>query len=105
MSIWMPWIEPENVSPAIPWIPVTLADSVSRKLVGSVLMSGHWIPIASMWIGSQLGHWKLLPSAAPTDSAMPKPGPARNEPSPRNAKLVACPESIVRRQSREAVER
>ena len=63
-SIWIPWIEPENVSPAMPWMPVTLADSVSRKLVGSVLMFGHWMPIESIWIGSQLGQLKLSPLAA-----------------------------------------
>ena len=77
MSIWMPWIEPENVEPVrCPSMPVTLADSVSRKLVGSVLMFGHWIPIESMWIGSQLGQLRSCsPSAAPTESVTPKSGP------------------------------
>ena len=32
MSIWMPWIEPEKVTPLKPLIPVTLADSARGEL-------------------------------------------------------------------------
>src|SRR5579862_6585458 len=70
---------------------VTLAESVSVKFDGSCSMFGQVRPIESIWIGSQLGHEKLLPVAPPTDSATLKFGPGANEPSPRNAKLVAEP--------------
>ncbi len=65
----------------MPWMPVTLADSVSTKLVGSVLMLGHWMPIESIWIGSQLGQLKLSPVAR-----------ADRE---RDAEALACPERAV----------
>ena len=65
MSIWMPLMAPENVRPAMPLIPVTLADRVRTKLAGSEVGSpfGHWMPISLIFIGSQSGHAKLLPLA------------------------------------------
>ena len=92
-SIWIPSIEPENVRPPIPWIPVTLADRVRTKLPGSEVGSpfGHWMPISLMWTGSQDGQAKLSPVAPPTERKMPKPGRALNEPLPRNSKLRASP--------------
>ena len=54
-------------------------------------MSGHSIPIALMWIGSQLGHLKLEPSAPPSVRKTPNPGRVWNEPSPLNWKLRASP--------------
>ena len=90
-SIWMPWIDPENSRPLIPLIPVTLAESVRMKFPGSVLMCGHWRPIASIRTGSQLGHLKLSPVAAPIANWTPKLSPAEKLPSPRNAKLDALP--------------
>ena len=44
MSIWMPSIEPENSRPAMPWMPVTLAERMRMKFVGSALMSGQRDP-------------------------------------------------------------
>ena len=91
-SIWMPSIEPENSRPAMPLIPVTLADSVRTKFAGSFsIVAGHLMPIELIWIGSQLGHLKLSPSAPPTLRKTPKPLLGWNEPSPRNAKLRASP--------------
>ena len=81
-SIWIPWIEPENSRPSIPLIPVTLAESVSVKFVGSVWMCGQVMPIASILIGSQLGHMKLSPPAEPTLRKTPKLSAVWNEPSP-----------------------
>ena len=90
-SILTPSIEPENSTPAMPWMPVTLADSVSTKLAGSAWMSGHSMPMAVMRTGSQLGHLKLSPLAPPTERNTPKPGRVWNEPSPRKAKFRASP--------------
>jgi hypothetical protein len=91
MSILMPSIEPENFRPGTPVISLTVADSVSVKLVGSAWMSGHWIPTSLIWIGSHLGHLNVSPSAAPMLRNTPKPGFVLKSPLPRNAKLRASP--------------
>ena len=52
---------------------MTLADRVRTKFVGSAWMFGQVIPMASIWIGSQLGHMKLSPVAAPTRQEDPEP--------------------------------
>ena len=62
-SILTPSIEPENSSPAMPLMPVTLADSDQHEVGRVVLDVGPLMPIASILIGSQLGHLKLSPSA------------------------------------------
>jgi len=49
----------------MPCRPVTAADSVSWKSAGSFWMSAQVMPISVILIGSQLGHLKLAPSAAP----------------------------------------
>ena len=56
-------------------------------------MSAQVMPISVILIGSQLGHLKLAPSAAPTLMNTPKPGLVTKVPSPRKAKLRASPPS------------
>ncbi len=92
-SILTPSIEPENSSPDMPCKPVTLAERVSRKLVGSFWMSGQLMPISLILIGSHDGHLKLSPVAAPTLMKTPNPGLVTKVPSPRKAKLRPSPPS------------
>ena len=54
-------------------------------------MSTHEMPNSVILIGSQLGHLKVSPVAAPMLSTTPKPVSALNEPLPRIAKLRASP--------------
>jgi hypothetical protein len=75
----------------IPLSVSTFADRIRTKLPGSAWMSGHWIPISVILIGSQSGHMKSLPVAPPIVRKTPKPGFVTNVPLPRNAKLRASP--------------
>ena len=77
---------------AMPLMPVTLAESVRTKFVGSVVdVAATGCRSSRCWIGSQLGHWKLSPVAAPTRERTPKLSPAEKLPSPRKPKFVALP--------------
>ena len=69
----MPWIEPENSRPAMPLMPVTLAERTSTKSSGWFWMSAHSMPIESIRTGRKEGHLKLSPVAPPTDRKTPKP--------------------------------
>ncbi len=89
--ILTPWIEPENVNPPRPWMPVTLADSVSTKSPGLFSGSSHWTPSASIRIGRNEGHLNESPVAEPTDKKTPKPDSALKPPLPVNAKLRPSP--------------
>jgi hypothetical protein len=77
----------------MPWMPVTDADRVRTKSVGSFWMSAQVMPISVILIGSQVGHLKLSPVAAPTLMKTPKPGLVTKVPSPRKAKLRPSPPS------------
>ena len=92
-SILTPSMAPENSSPAMPCSPVTAAERVSTKSAGSSWMSRQVMPISVILIGSQAGHLKLAPSAAPMDRNTPKPGLVMKVPSPRKAKLRPSPPS------------
>ena len=93
-SILIPSIAPENSSPPTPCRPVTAAESVNTKSAGSFRMSGQVTPISVILIGSQLGHLKSSPVAAPTLMNTPKPGLGTKVPSPRKAKLRPSPPSV-----------
>ena len=80
--IWMPSMEPENCSWSRPWMPVMLADSERMKSAGSFSMSGHWMPMALILTGIQLGHWKEPPVAEPMARKTPKPGRVLKSPLP-----------------------
>ena len=92
-SIFTPVIEPANSRPATAGKPSTLTERVIRKRPGSLLKSGHSIPMSLILIGNHFGHMKLSPVAEPTLRKTPKPDLARKLPSPSMAKLRASPPS------------
>ena len=86
--ILMPSIEPENVSPPMPLIPVTLAERVRTKSSGWLSMSAHSIPIASIRTPRNDGIPKPSPVAEPTPRKTPKPGLVLNVPSPSEREVA-----------------
>ena len=91
ISITTPSIDPENSSPSMPWILLTVADSINWKSPGSFWISFQIIPISVMRTGIQSGHLKPLPSAESRVRNTPKPALATKVPSPRKAKFRPSP--------------
>ena len=89
--IFTPCTAPENVIPASPCSPVTEAERVRTKSAGAFSMSSHWMPRASIRIGSQVGHWKESPVAEPTERKTPNPVWVMRSPLPVKPKLRPSP--------------
>ena len=91
ISIFTPSMAPSNSKPCKPCKPVTAADKVKTKSLGSFCISAHCMPSSVIRIGNHEGHWKLPPVAEPTPRKTPKPGLVTKVPSPRKAKLRPSP--------------
>ena len=93
-SILTPSIAPENVSPASPLMPVTDAERIIEKLVGSFVMSSHWMPSSVIRTGSHDGQPNASPLVPSAPMKTPNPASALKLPLPMIAKLRPSPLSV-----------